>query len=86
MIVNYHSVVSLMYGASFNTSDTDSSDVIVIVDGRNEELERSVGITLGSRDIADYCVKERVEIFRRIVGIQRRCSGSAAAEQHRQGP
>ena len=83
MVVAYIRFLVGADGASFNSSDTDTSNVFAVVDRGNEKLKLAVLISLGSRNIVKYLREEGNEVGTLYVGILGSCTRSARAVKHR---
>ena len=63
-----HQILTRFYGAAFDPSDRDTSDVFVIIDRGNEHLKRSVLVALRRVDVIDDLVEQGFQILRVPVG------------------
>ena len=63
MVIAYHDFLCHIHFASFNSADTDTTDVIVVVDCGYEKLQFPVFVAFGSGDIIDNRIEERFEVF-----------------------
>ena len=62
MVVAHHHFFCHIDFASFDSSDADTTDVIVVVYSGNEQLQLAVFVSFGSGDIVENCVEQRFEI------------------------
>ena len=81
--VGYSNALSLLDNTALDTSDTYSSDELVIVDRGNEKLKRVLLVTVGSRHIFQNSVKKRSQVCTGSVRIEGCGTCSARAEEHR---
>ena len=77
MVVADRNVLVEPQSTALDAADTDPSDVIVIVDGRNEELKGLVGISLGCGDVLKDGLKEGLEVGSLLVRVSRSSARSA---------
>ena len=66
-----------------DSADTDSADIFIIVDRGDQHLQRLIRIALRRLDIAEDRIKERLEVFARLILRERCGTASAGAEEHR---
>jgi co-chaperonin GroES (HSP10) len=64
VVVCYINVLILFDSSALDSSDTHTSNVIVIVDGGNEKLELALVVAFGCGHIFENGVKEGLEVFR----------------------
>ena len=83
MVVDDHGFFTLTDDTAFDPSDPDAPDIIVIVDGRDEELQRRVGIAFGGRNVFEDRVKKRIEVLSHFVRREGSLARSSGAEEHR---
>ena len=82
MIVgNGHILIDTQLTA-LNTADADTAHIIVIVNGRDQQLQRLLCLALRCGDIIQNGIKQGSQIRSHRFGIQRSGTGSAAAEEH----
>ena len=60
VIVGYINLLILLDGSAFDSADSHTSNVIVVVDGGNEKLELSFLIAFGSGHIFNDSIKQRL--------------------------
>ena len=73
----------LAHFSALDTSDGDPADVLVVVDGGYQHLELAVGVALGSGNVLDYLIEQRLEVGAHLVGVVGGKSQSAGAENNR---
>ena len=82
MIVANRNLLTHTNGASLDAADTDSSHVIVIVDGGNKDLKITRFVSFGGGHIAQDLVKQRLEVNALLQRILGGGSRSARAIDH----
>jgi hypothetical protein len=70
MEVTNRNTLSLLNNATLNTSDTYTTNELIIVDGRNEKLKRILFLTLGRRHVLKNSVEKGLKICARIIWIE----------------
>ena len=83
MKVTYHNVLSLLDRTALDSSDTDPSYEIVIVDRGYEKLKISVLVALGRRNIVKNFIEKRLQISALNIGRFGCRSRSSRAEKDR---
>ena len=68
MVIADDDLLVLVDRAAFDAADAHTANEFVIVDGRDEHLQRPVFIALRGIDIVDDCLKQRDEIRALVVG------------------
>ena len=63
MMINHHSVLIDGDGAAGDFSDTDTANIFIIVDGADQNLQRTIFITLRSRNVINNRIEQRLHIF-----------------------
>ena len=72
-----------MKHTALNASDGDTTDIIVVVDGRNEHLQRTFVVTLGCGNVIENGLKQRLEVFGCFEGRVGSGTCTAGAPDHR---
>ena len=67
--------------AALNAADADTADELIVVDGRNEHLQRALAVTLGGIDVVDDRLKKRGEVGSLFVGAVGRDTAPRRAEE-----
>ena len=83
MVVAEICILIYTYRATLYSSNTYSSNVVVVVDRGNEKLKLTLLISLGSGDVVEYLFKERNKVGSGNVGVLGSGSRSSRAVEHR---
>src|SRR5699024_1695463 len=62
VVVGYGNRLVYLDAAALDTADTDTANVLVVVDGRYQHLHRAFGVYFGCRDMLENLVKQRNQI------------------------
>ena len=79
MIVRYHDVHILFHHTAFDTTDRDTTDIVVIVNGRNKDLQFALFVSFRRRDMINNGLEQRFEVGAGFVLRIRRCARTPAA-------
>ena len=83
MVIGDHDILILPDDAALDAADTDTADIIVVVDGGDEHLQLAVFVSLGRRHIFQNLIKQGAQIGAGYIRIERGRTRSARAEDHR---
>jgi hypothetical protein len=83
VVVADRNLVADLDTAAVNATDADPPDVFVVVNRRNQQLERSVLVPLGRGNVLQNLVKQRAQIGSRDVRVGRAGSRAPRAVKHR---
>lgn len=83
MVIRDHNVLADLYRAAVDTAYCYASDVIVVVERRHQELERSVLVALRRREILEYFVEQRFKVRTLALGVEARGALPAGAVDER---
>ena len=83
MIVAQQHLLSHLDGTSFDSADTDSAHVFIIVDGRDQHLQRLIRVALRRIHIRHNGVEQRFQILALTVGFKACSTSTAGAVQER---
>ena len=79
-----HGALPHLDASALDASDTDAADIFVIFNIADQELQRLVHLALGSGDLADDRVKQRLHIRTRLMGIERRKAVAGGSVNNRE--
>ena len=80
MIVADHDFLVLAHHTAFNAADCDTADIFVVVNGRDEQLQGPFAVALGSGNIVNNGVEQRLQVNTRFMRAVRRGTLTAGAE------
>src|SRR5207302_11459893 len=81
---NEDDVLALPDAAALDAADAEAADVVVVVDGRDEQLQRPVGVSRRRRNLLEDGVEERLHVVVRVLERGAHESGAATGVQDRE--
>ena len=73
----------LTRNAALHAPDADATDIIVIINGRNEDLQTALLVHFKGREVIENGIEQRNQVVPFHVGIERRCAVAPRAEHER---
>ena len=83
MVVADDDLLILPDRAALDSADADSADELVVVDRRNEQLQRTFAVALGGVNIVDNRLEKRRQVRALFIGAVGRDAAPRRAEQRR---
>ena len=80
MIIADNNLLILFYFSAFYTAYRDTSHIFVIINRRNQHLQRAAFVTLRRRNIVLYCFKQHLQILSLLILGKRRRARTSRTE------
>ena len=82
VVVADHGLLAHLDGAALDTADADTTHVVAVVDGGDQQLEGALLVALGGGDVVHDGLKERSQIVAQVIGVEGCLTVAAGAVQH----